>query len=131
MPGDSNRGAIGLEACLGVRGDSVEKSPCAGSVDRGLRFSSRCSSPATLPSSGGCGAIACRGGTSSERPGALYWEPKRSWNLSVRLAPGIHELQILYHKYWHAGGMRFRSATAAGTPLAWRCDPDFGTMEAP
>jgi hypothetical protein len=62
---------------------------------------------------------------------ALYWKPKRSWNLSVRLAPGIHELQILYHKYWHAGGMRFRSATAAGTPLAWRCDPDFGTMEAP
>jgi hypothetical protein len=62
---------------------------------------------------------------------SLYWGPTRRWAVPVRLGPGVHELQILYHKYWHAGGLRFRSATASGTPLAWRCDPEFGTMEAP
>jgi hypothetical protein len=51
--------------------------------------------------------------------------PKVPYHERVLLPPGVSELQVLYHKFRHAGGLNFVSLAGAGAPTPWTCDPAF------
>jgi hypothetical protein len=55
----------------------------------------------------------------------LGWRSTASYAGQVLLPPGPNQVKIVYHKYWHNGGVAFSSIDEKGHPVAWQCDPGF------
>jgi len=55
----------------------------------------------------------------------LGWKPQALYTQQVLLPPGLNQVKIVYHKFWHNGGVAFSSIDEHGHPVEWKCDPGF------
>lgn len=55
----------------------------------------------------------------------ILWKPQQNYREVVLLPPGPSQLKVMYHKFWHAGGVAFAVRDERGAPIAWKCDPEF------
>ena len=56
---------------------------------------------------------------------SVGWKGDTRYGEHVLLPPGTSQVKIIYHKFWHAGGVVFAAQYEDGRPVVWQCDPAF------